>query len=207
MKVSNFNVDNRRIANYESSTMDKVSHKKDDNVIKEKLLEEKDSIEVKRKQAHKQVEKVIDDARESEDRVYKIENENEKEKEAQKSAINDREQDNFFVAMMEEEKEAKAQKIEEREQEQKAADEKVEQKEIEEKEQKEQEIKEQELEKAEAKKEQRMEEMLEDFSKTTKKIIIMDGVKDGVYDRVQEILDEKNLLKEDIKGVVVDETT
>lgn len=202
MRVSEFNMDNRRIANYESSTMDKVSHKKDDNAIKEKLLEEKDSIEEKRAQAHRQVAKVLDDARESEDRVYKLEN----EKDPQKSVIGDRERDNFFVAMMEEEKEAKAQKIEEREQEQKAADEKVEQKEIEEKEQKEQEVKEQELEKAEAKKEQRTEEILEDFSKTTKKIIIMDGVKDGVYDKVEDILDEKNLLEEDIKGVVVDET-
>lgn len=75
------------------------------------------------------------------------------------------------------------------------------------------EIRQEELEKIEEKtqeeremrKEELMEEMMEDMSKTLKGLAVMDGIQNGVYDKVEDLLDKRILLKDDVKGIIIDE--
>uniref|UniRef100_UPI0040563BAA hypothetical protein n=1 Tax=Agathobacter sp. TaxID=2021311 RepID=UPI0040563BAA len=128
------------------------------------------------------------------------------------------EEESYFEKVMAEQKQEELQKAELKQEELKEEEQKEEeQKEIQQ-EELQKELEKEELQKAEEKlqeeqleekqqlrKEEIRMEMNEDMSETYKKMIIMDGIQNGIYDKVENLLDDMVLLQEDVKGIIVDE--
>ena len=64
---------------------------------------------------------------------------------------------------------------------------------------------EEEQEKRELRREELLEELQEDMTKTLEKMAVIEGIQSGVYDKVEHLLDERILLKEDVKGIIIDQ--